>query len=74
MKVLVELGYDAHFKLTQSSNESEVRKFIDITGHSSITNETVRSFVEIDAHFESSLFPEQIENKEVEFTIDMTTC
>ena len=60
LKVLVELGYDALFKLTQTSNDSEIKKYIDITGSSSLTKDIVRSFVEIDAHFDPNLFPEEI--------------
>lgn len=36
--------------------------------------ETVRSFVQIDAHFDKALFPETIDEKEVEFDVDLTTC
>ena len=48
----MDLGYDALFKLTQTNNEEEIRKFIDITGSSGISKDIVRSFVEIDAHFD----------------------
>jgi hypothetical protein len=72
--VLVDLGYDALFKLTQTTTDDDVRKFIDITGSSGLTKDIVRSFVEIDAHFDQALFPEQIENKEVEFVLDVATC
>lgn len=34
LKVLVELGYDAMFKLTQCTNDDQVQKFIEITGSS----------------------------------------
>jgi hypothetical protein len=74
LKVLVDLGYDALFKLTQTNNEEEVRKFIDITGTSGITKDIVRSFVEIDAHFDQNLFPEEIDLKEVDFSLDAATC
>mmetsp|Transcript_4301 Transcript_4301/g.3134 ORF Transcript_4301/g.3134 Transcript_4301/m.3134 type:complete len:115 (+) Transcript_4301:207-551(+) len=74
LKVLVELGYDALFKLTQTASEEEVRKFIDITGSQTTQKDVVRSFVEIDAHFDQSLFPENIEHKEVEFHCDSSTC
>jgi hypothetical protein len=72
--VLVELGYDALFKLTQTSQEDEVRKFIDITGSSNLNKDIVRSFVEIDAHFDTSLFPDLMDSKEVEFSLDGNTC
>jgi hypothetical protein len=51
-----------------------VRKFIDITGSSSLNKDVVRSFVEIDAHFDTALFPESIDHKEVEFSLDGLTC
>ena len=75
LKVLVELGYDAMFKLTQCTNEDQVQKFIEITGSSGPQKEreTVRSFVQIDAHFDKALFPEEIEPKDIEFGIDTNT-
>jgi hypothetical protein len=74
--VLVELGYDAMFKLTQCTNEDQVQKFIEITGSSGPQKEreTVRSFVQIDAHFDKALFPEEIEQKDIEFGLDNNTC
>lgn len=74
LKVLVELGYDAQFKLTQSQTEDSVKKFIDIIGGSTITKDIVRSFVEIDTIFDQSLFPEDFESKEVYFVLDSATC
>ena len=74
LKVLVDLGYDAYFKLAQTMNEEEIKKYIDITGTSSSSKDIVRSFVEIDAHFDQSLFPEEIEPKEVFFFLDTATC
>lgn len=90
LKVLDELGYDALFKLAQCTNgeTGQVQKYLEITGFVGSTGlgmassvaakegrgETVRSFVQIDAHFDKALFPEQIEEKEVEFDIDLTTC
>ena len=76
LKVLVELGYDAMFKLTQCTNKDQVQKFIEITGSSGPAKEreTVRSFVQIDAHFDKALFPEEIESKDIEFGIDSMSC
>ena len=76
LKVLVELGYDAMFKLTQCTNDDQVQKFIEITGSSGPAKEreTVRSFVQIDAHFDKALFPEEIEAKDIEFGIDSMSC
>jgi len=34
----------------------------------------VRSFVQIDAHFDKALFPEEIEQKDIEFGVDSNTC
>lgn len=34
----------------------------------------MRSFVQIDAHFDKQLFPEEIESKNIEFGIDSSTC
>ena len=76
LKILGELNYDAMFKLTQCNTEDTVQKFIEITGSSGQTKEreTVRSFVQIDAHFDKALFPEEIESKNIEFGIDSSTC
>jgi len=75
LKVLVELNYDAMFKLTQTEDQNkEIRKYIDIVGSSGQTKDVVRSFVEIDAIFDSSLYPEVIEPKQVEFFLESTTC
>ena len=63
------------FKLTQCTNDDQVQKFIEITGSSGPQKEreTVRSFVQIDAHFDKALFPEEIEQKDIEFGIDSNT-
>ena len=47
LKVLVELGYDAMFKLTQCNQGEVIQKFVEITGSSGPAKEkeTVRSFV-----------------------------
>lgn len=76
LKVLVELGYDAMFKLTQCTTDDQVQKYIEITGSNggARERETVRSFVQIDAHFDKTLFPEEIEPKEIEFGLDSNTC
>ena len=76
LKVLVELGYDAMFKLTQCQQGDTIQKFVEITGSSGPAKEkeTVRSFVQIDAHFDKALFPEEIEPKAIEFGIDSNTC
>lgn len=74
LKVLVDLGYDAAFKLTQTSSEQEVKKFIDITGSSNVTKDVIKSFVEIEASFANNLYPEQIEPCEVSFDADVNTC
>ena len=76
LKVLVELGYDAMFKLTQCTTEDTVQKFIEITGSSGPAKEreTVRSFVQIDAHFDKTLFPEEIDAKDIEFGVDTNSC
>jgi len=76
LKILEELGYDAMFKLTQCNTDDQVQKFIEITGSSGPAKEreTVRSFVQIDAHFDKALFPEEIEPKNIEFGIDTSTC
>lgn len=76
LKILGELNYDAQFKLTQCQTDDQVQKFIEITGYSSQSKEreTVRSFVQIDAHFDKQLFPEEIESKNIEFGIDSSTC
>lgn len=76
LKVLGELGYDAMFKLTQCNTGDQVQKFIEITGSSGPAKEkeTVRSFVQIDAHFDKSLFPEEIDQKDIEFGVDTNTC
>jgi len=64
------------FKLTQCTTEDQVQKFIEITGScgGSRERETVRSFVQIDAHFDKALFPEEIEQKDIEFGLDTATC
>ena len=84
LKVLEELGYDALFKLAQCTNgeTGQVQKYLEITGFSGNQGsmgaskergEQVRSFVQIDAHFDKALFPECIEDKQVEFDIDLVT-
>mmetsp|Transcript_13965 Transcript_13965/g.23742 ORF Transcript_13965/g.23742 Transcript_13965/m.23742 type:complete len:224 (+) Transcript_13965:1-672(+) len=76
LKVLVDLNYDAMFKLTQCNNGEQIQKYLEITGTSGVTRdrETIRSFVQIDALFDKSLFPEEIEPKEIEFGIDSNSC
>lgn len=74
LKVLVDLGYDAAFKLTQTSSDQEIKKFIDITGFSHITKDVIKSFVEIEASFANNLYPEQIEPCEISFDADANTC
>lgn len=72
----MELQYDAMFKLTQCNNGDSIQKFLEITGSSGFAREkeTVRSFVQIDAHFDKALFPEEIEKKDIEFGVDTNTC
>mmetsp|Transcript_31677 Transcript_31677/g.48479 ORF Transcript_31677/g.48479 Transcript_31677/m.48479 type:complete len:174 (+) Transcript_31677:76-597(+) len=78
LKVLVDLGYDATFKLTQCSNDSSgsISKYIEITGFNSQQHggEIVRSYVQIESHFDKSMYPEEIEQKQIEFGIDSNTC
>ena len=45
-----------------------------VVGGRNERGETVRSFVQIDAYFDKALFPEQIEDKQVEFDVDCVTC
>ena len=53
LKVLVDLNYEAQFKLTQSNQDGEIKKYLDVTGSgSSQGKEVVRSFIEINCHFE----------------------
>ena len=74
--MLVELGYDAMFKLTQCNQGDQIQKFVEITGSSGPAKEkeTVRSFVQIDALFDKSKFPEEIEQKDVTYEVDGNTC
>ena len=76
LKVLVELGYDAMFKLTQCNQGESIQKFVEITGSSGPAKEkeTVRSFVQIDALFDKAKFPEEIETKDTVFEVDGNTC
>lgn len=76
LNVLVNLGYDASFKLTQQSEAEggEKKQFIDIIGSCPHTRTVVRSFVEITTIFSPNLYPEEIGRKEVEFTVDAATC
>lgn len=62
LKVLVDLGYEAQFKLTQSNSPEtgEVRKYIDITGSTPATKDVVRCFIEINCYFDVALYPEEI--------------
>lgn len=73
--MLVDLGYEAQFKLTQSNSpEGEVRKYIDITGSTPATKDVVRCFIEINCFFDVNLYPEEITTKEVNFQLDSPTC
>jgi hypothetical protein len=74
--VLVDLGYEAQFKLTQSNSPDtgEVRKYIDITGSTPATKDVVRCFIEINCFFDIGLYPEEIQPKEVYFQLDSPTC
>ena len=76
LKVLVDLGYEAQFKLTQSSSPEtgEVKKYIDITGSTPTTKDVVRCFIEINCFFDVQLYPEEIQPKEVNFQLDSPTC
>lgn len=76
LKVLVDLGYEAQFKLTQSNSAEtgEVRKYIDITGSTPATKDVVRCFIEINCFFDVALYPEEITQKEVNFVLDSPTC
>ena len=68
---MVDLGYDASFKLTQSNIDDTIKKYIDITGYSSSeSKEIMRSFVEIETIFEREKYPETIPDKEVKFVLD----
>jgi len=74
--VLVDLGYEAQFKLTQSNSPEtgEVRKYIDITGSTPASKDVVRCFIEINCYFDVNLYPEEIHPKEVNFQLDAPTC
>ena len=74
IKVLSELGYDAYFKLTQTTNNGEIKKYIDIVGSIPTTKDCVRSFVEINCFFDLNLYPDTPTKKEVEFTVDSHFC
>lgn len=76
LKVLVDLGYEAQFKLTQSNSPEtgEVRKYIDITGSTPASKDVVRCFIEINCYFDVNLYPEEIHPKEVNFQLDAPTC
>lgn len=76
LKVLVDLNYEAQFKLTQSNapDSGEVRKYIDITGSTPATKDVVRCFIEISCFFDVALYPEEIRPKEVYFQLDSPTC
>ncbi|CDW88775.1 UNKNOWN [Stylonychia lemnae] len=73
LKILVELGYDAQFKLTQNQSDVDIKKYFDISATTPAGN-TVRSNVEISCIFDMQLFPEEFQEKEVNFVIDQNGC
>jgi len=64
LKVLVDLGYEGSFKLTQNKEmDGTIKKYINITGMSPDGKDVIKSFVEIDPVFQRDQYPEDIEPK-----------
>jgi len=77
LKVLVDLNYDAAFRLTQSADaEDGVKKqYIEVTGtQTEHLGNTFKSYIEVSCHFSEQQYPEELDQKEVDFQIDSTTC
>ena len=51
------------------------RQYIEITGsNAEVVGSTFKSYVEVACHFSAEQFPHELEEKEVDFQIDSTTC
>ena len=75
--MLVDLGVDASFRLTQSSDAEDGvrRQYIEIAGvDAEAIGSTFTSYVEVACHFSEQQYPDELDTKEVDFQIDSTTC
>ena len=70
LKVLVELGIDGEFKLTQREGANGVKKYIQTAGSQENENETFKYFVEIETIFDTKKYPKEIMSKEMMFEIE----
>ena len=71
LKVLIELGYNGEFKLSQSKEEDgTVKKYLSITGKSPDGKDSIKSYVEIEAIFSREMYPQEIEPKQVKFSFE----
>ena len=53
LKMLIDLHYDAHFRLTQQSDTADgvKKQFIEIKGSNDTVGVTFKSFLEVNCHF-----------------------
>ena len=64
LKILIDLNYDASFRLTQmvSEEDGQKKQYIEIAGNCSEgVGNTFRSFVEVACHFSEQMYPEELD-------------
>jgi len=75
LKVLLDLGYDAAFKLTQQDGADGIkRQFLEIIGSCGKADNVFKTNIEITTIFSTNLYPDVLDTKEIEFPLDPTTC